>query len=73
MSVDLLACSRLSDGGEKSGEDEKEKGARRPSSPQFSPLFVFLRFLNFRGSTAYAHRIFIVIGPLFLNIRLHSI
>ena len=26
---------------QKSGEDEKEKGARRPSSPQFPPLFVF--------------------------------
>ena len=58
---------------QKSGEDEKEKGSRRPSSHQFSPLFVFLRFHNFRGSTAYAHRIFVVIGSLFLNIRLHSI
>ena len=58
---------------QKSGEDEKEKGARRPSSPQFSPLFVFLRFLNFRGSTAYAHRIFVVSGSVFLNIRLHLI
>ena len=58
---------------QKSGEDEKEKGSRRPSSHQFSPLFVFLRFHNFRGSTAYAHRIFVVIGSLFLNIRLHLI
>ena len=58
---------------QKSWEDEKEKGSRRPSSPQFSPLFVFLRFPNFRGSTAYAHRIFVVIGSLFLNFRLHSI
>ena len=51
----------------------RKTGSRRPSSHQFSPLFVFLRFHNFRGSTAYAHRIFVVIGSLFLNIRLHSI
>ena len=50
---------------QKSGDwDEKEKGARRPSSPQFPPLFVF---------TVYAQHIFVVVGSLFLNIRFHSI
>ena len=67
----------------KSGGDAKVKGARRPSSPQFPPFFCS-RFLNSPGpiisepgtgykSTVNAHCIFVLIGSLFLNIRLHSI
>ena len=66
------------------GEDAKVKGANRASSPQFPPFFSCSRFLNSAGptmsepgtgykSTVYAQCIFVVIGSLFLNIRLHSI
>ena len=65
------------------GEDAKVKGANRPSSPQF-PFFSCSRVLNSAGptmsepgtvykSTVHAQCIFVVIGSLFLNIRLHSI
>ena len=69
---------------QKSGEDAKVKGARRPSSPQFPPFFC-VRALSISAgpiisvpgtgyvSTVYAHCIFVVIGSLLLNIRLHSI
>ena len=64
----------------------KTRSERRepPSSPQFPPFFSCSRFLNFAGpiisepgtgykSTVYAQCIVVVIGSLFLNIRLHSI
>ena len=71
-SVDLLACSRLSDGGE-GAKDWGRRERERLASPLLAPVVCVLRFPNFRGSTAYAHRIFVVIGSLFLNFRLHSI
>ena len=81
----LLACSRLSDSGKarEYGEDPKVKDANRPSSPQFPSCFSCLRFLNSAGPTMsepgtglslqLTPTAFVVIGSLFLNIRLHSI
>ena len=63
-------------------EDAKVKGGNSPSSPQLPPFFSCSRYLNSPGptisepgtgckSTVYAHCIFVVIGSLFLKIRLH--
>ena len=54
------------------GKTRKRKARVAPPLPSFLPCLCS-RFLNFRGPTAYAHRIFVVIGSLFLNIRLHLI
>ena len=84
--VCLLACSRLSDSGEGArvwGRRESERHKPPLLSP-VSSLFSCSRVLNSAGptmsepgtvykSTVYAQCIFVVIGSLFLNIRLHSI
>ena len=54
------------------GKTRKRKARVAPPLPSFLPCLCS-RFLNFRGPTVYAHRIFVVIGSLFLNIRFHSI
>ena len=54
------------------GKTRQRKARAAPPLPSFLPCFCS-RFLNFRGSTIYAHHIFVVIGSLFLNVRLHSI
>ena len=54
------------------GKTRQRKARAAPPLPSFPPCFCS-RFLNFRGSTVYAHHIFVVIGSLFLNVRLHSI
>ena len=54
------------------GKTRKRKARVAPPLPSFLSCLCS-RFLNFRGPTVYAHRIFVVIGSLFLNIRFHSI
>ena len=80
------SCSSLSDSGKGARVWGRRESERR-EPPLLSPVSSLLscsRFLNSAGatisepgtgykSTVYAHCIFVVIGSLFLNIRLHLI